>query len=414
MENTRVVITGLGTVNALAWNVADFAAALLAGRCGIGPVTLFDTSGQTTHTGAEIKDYPGAGLCFRRFKTKRMSRADLLALDAALQALTDAGLFPLPDEVRRDLGLSIGGGAGGLLEAEEFFRRFLADGEKLTARRRRFSKLAPAYSWSTADHLASLFDLKGPRTTFMTACSSGGTALGWARDLIRSGQAAVLLAGGTEPLCRMTFTAFNALRAVDPDYCKPFDRRRRGLSLGEGAAFMVMESLEHAQQRGARIQAEFLGYGLSADAYHMTAPDPAGDGAARAMRAALSDAGLEPEQVDYINAHGTGTPANDVTETKAIKTVFGPWAFRIPVSSTKSMIGHCLGAAGALEALASILALEHGFLPPTIHLEEPDPECDLDYVADGARKADLGIVLSNSFAFGGNNTTIILGRGPEH
>jgi 3-oxoacyl-[acyl-carrier-protein] synthase II len=253
----------------------------------------------------------------------------------------------------------------------------------------------------------------GPKATFMTACSSGATAIGYALDLIRQGQARMMICGGTEPLCRITYAAFNALQAVDPDYCKPFDRDRQGMTLGEGAGILILESRAHARRRKARIYAEVLGCGISCDANHMTAPDPNADGAVGAMRAALSDAGISPAQVDYINAHGTATPANDLMEIRAIHTVFGERAPQIPVSSTKSMIGHTLGAAGAIEAVTCVLAIERGFVPPTIHHDHPDETCDLDVVPAGAREATIDRVLSNSFAFGGNNTCLVFGRYAE-
>ena len=216
--------------------------------------------------------------------------------------------------------------------------------------------------------------------------------------------------GGTEPLSRITYATFNALGAVDPEFCRPFDKNRRGISLGEGAGILILESLRHARNRGAQIHGEILGYGVSCDAYHMTAPDPQASGAVRCMRTALRDAGLHAERVDYINAHGTATPANDRMETRGIKEVFGNKAYEIPVSSTKSMTGHTLGAAGAIEGVVSVLGIVQGFIPPTIHLTAPDPECDLDYVAEGARDCNVNIVLSNSFAFGGNNTSVVFGR----
>ncbi len=402
----RVVVTGLGTVNALAADPREFAAALRRGSCGIGPITLFDTAGFRTHNGAQARDFiPGSAIP-RGVSLKRASRADLMALAASFQALAQAGLDPVPEVLRERMGVAIGGGAGGLLEAEPFFQEYLHGGKKTA----RFSRLASVSCASTANRLASQFGLFGPKATIMTACSSGATAVGLARDLIRSGAAQAMIAGGTEPLCRTTFASFNALKAVDPQYCRPFSGNRAGLTLGEASGILILESLAAAMQRGARILAEVLGYGVTCDAHHMTAPDAGASGAARAMREALSDAGLGPESVDYINAHGTATPPNDLMETRAIKEVFGPRAWRIPVSSTKSMHGHTLGAAGALEAVVSVLAITEGFIPPTIHCETADPECDLDYVTEGARSAAPGVVLSNSFAFGGNNTTVILGR----
>ncbi len=405
-DEKRVVITGLGTVNALAGNPREFVSALRNGMCGIGPITLFDTVGFRTHNGAQIRDFHPRDLLPRGLSLKRMSRSDLMALTATLQALGQAGLDPVPERLRGEMGVVIGGGAGGLLEAEDFFRDYLRKEGKAA----RFSRLSPVCCASTANHLVTKFDLGGPKITIMTACSSGATAIGLGRDLIRSGAARAMIAGGTEPLCRMTFASFNALKAVDPEYCRPFSGNRGGLTLGEASGILILESLADAKKRGAGILAEVLGYGVTCDAHHMTAPDVGASGAVRAMREALRDAGLGPEDVDYINAHGTATPPNDLMETRAIKEVFGPRAGRIPVSSTKSMHGHTLGASGALEAVVSVLAITDGFIPPTIHCETPDPECDLDYVTTGARPLAPDVVLSNSFAFGGNNTTVIFGR----
>jgi 3-oxoacyl-[acyl-carrier-protein] synthase II len=396
----------MGAINAVASNTAAFATALQQGRCGIGPVTVFDTAAFHTHTGGEVQGFDPREAIPSSFYGKRMSRADAMAMAATLEALTDAGLFPLPDDLREDTGVVIGGGAGGMPEGEAAYQRYLA-GEEAAVRFSDFSAFCCA---SSADHIGSKFNLYGPKTTFMTACSSGATAIGYARDLIRDGMATVVIAGGTEPLARTTYAAFNALKAVDPEYCKPFDKNRQGMSLGEGAGMMILESLPHARARGAAIHGEILGYGVSCDANHMTAPDPEASGAARCMQMALEDAGVDRGAVDYINAHGTATPANDRMETAGIKRVFGQRAYGIPVSSTKSMIGHTLGAAGAIEAVASLLALSRGFIPPTVHSHRPDPACDLDYVTEGARQATLGVVLSNSFAFGGNNTSLVLGR----
>ncbi len=406
MERERVVITGLGTINAIAGSASKFSAALRQGVCGIGPVTVFDTTDFRTRNGGEVKNFVPSERIPPEFSLKRMSRSDRMAMAAVLEALSDAGLFPFPEIRRTDTGVVIGGGAGGMLEGEEAYRRYLKGSGK-DVRYSRFSAFCCA---SSADQIASNLGLMGPKTTFMTACSSGATAIGYASDLIREGTATAVIAGGAEPLCRITYAAFNALKAVDPEYCKPFDKNRQGLSLGEGAGIMILEALSQAQKRGARIYGEVLGYGVSCDSYHMTAPDPQASGAARCIEAALQDSGVAPEQVDYINAHGTATPANDPVETRAIKAVFGQRAYHIPVSSTKSMTGHTLGAAGAIEAVACVLGIFHHFIPPTIHLTEPDPECDLDYVTEGCREVEVHIVLSNSFAFGGNNTALVLGR----
>ena len=405
-DEKRVVITGLGTVNAVAHDPAEFAAALRNGVCGIGPITLFDTAGFCTRNGAQVRDFCPRDAIPRGMSLKRMSRSDVFALTAALQALSQAGLHPVPDDLRQEMGVVIGGGAGGLLEAESFYRDYLQRG----GRRARFSRLSCVSCAATANHLTTLLGLYGPKATIMTACSSGATAIGLGRDLIRNGAARAMVAGGTEPLCRMTFSSFNALKAIDPEYCRPFSGNRAGLTLGEAAGILILESLAGARQRGAAVLAEVLGYGVTCDAHHMTAPDIGASGAVRAMREALRDACLGPEAVDYINAHGTATPPNDRMETRAIKEVFGTRARRIPISSTKSMHGHTLGASGALEAVVSVLAIAEGFIPPTIHCETPDPECDLDYVTTGARPVAPDVVLSNSFAFGGNNTSVIFGR----
>ncbi len=404
----RIVITGLGTLNAIANNVPDFTRALKEGICGIDKIDLFDTAGFRSQTGGQVKNFVLREYMTENFSTKRMSRADKLALAATLEALKDAGLYPPPDEIRESIGVVIGGGAGGLLEAEEFYGKLLTTGKKTG-----FSRLSALFCASSADRIASAFNFRGPKATFMTACSGGGTALGYARDLILNGQASMVLAGGVEPMCRTTYAAFNALKSVAPDVCRPFDKNREGLSLGEAAAIMVLEKLDSALGRGATIYGEILGYGITCDSYHMTAPDEQASGAVRSMLSALKDSDLSPNDVDYINAHGTATPVNDVMETKAIKEVFGKRAYDIPVSSTKSMHAHTLGAAGALEGIVSVLALRHGFIPPTINYREQDPGCDLDYVTGGLRNARLRAVLSNSFAFGGNNTTVIFGRYSE-
>ena len=287
MQRERVVITGLGTVNALAKNTADFSRNLREGVCGIGPVTLFDTTAYRTHNGAEVKNFQPQETIPSRFSLKRMSRADTMAFAATIEALTDAGLFPLPDDLGEDTGVILGVGSGGKPEAEAFYQEYLRN----QGRRARFSRLAAICPASSADHITAHLGLMGPKTTFMTACSSGATAIGFARDLIARQAAIVIIAGGVEPLCRTTYASFNALQAVDPEYCKPFDRNRQGLSLGEASAMLILESLPHALNRGARIYGEVLGYGVTCDSHHMTSPDAEASGAVRAIRAALKDAG---------------------------------------------------------------------------------------------------------------------------
>ncbi len=407
MEPDRVVVTGRGTVNAIADDAAAFADALQSGVCGIGPVTRFDTTDYRSHTGAQVNAFDPRRHIPPAYSLKRMSWSDRMAMAAALQALGDAGLMPPSDRLGARTGVVIGGGAGGMLECEPAFAGYLESG----AGRMAVSPFAAFSCASSADHIASHLGLTGPKTTFMTACSSGATAIGYASDLIRLGAADVMVCGGTEPMCRITYASFNALQAVDPIACRPFDQMRQGLTLGEGAGILVLESLTHARRRGAAIYAEMLGCGISCDANHMTAPAPDGAGAVDAMRAAMADAGIGPDAVDYINAHGTATPANDRMESIAIRRVFGDRARRIPVSSIKSMVGHTLGAAGAIEAVACVLAIERRFVPPTVNHETPDADCgDLDIVAGSARPAALNVVLSNSFAFGGNNTCLVLGR----
>lgn len=402
----------MGTINAIANDIPEFVRALAKGSCGIREIDLFDTTGYRCRKGGQIRNFLPRSFIPEEFplkSLKRMSRADLLAFAATLEALRDAGLYPLPEAMKEDMGVAIGGGSGGLLEGESFYGDLLQKGSK----KAHFSRLSSVYCASSTDRIATYLGLLGPKITLMTACSSGATVLGYGRDLIRNGQASIMLAGGVEPMCRITYASFNALKSLDPDVCRPFDRHRGGLSLGEAAAVMVLETLESALARGARIYGEILGYGVTCDAHHMTSPDAQASGAIRAMQAALKDSGLGPEDIDYINAHGTATTVNDVMETKAIKEVFGRRAYAVPVSSSKAMTAHTLGASGALEGIVSLVALAHGFMPPTINYRDPDPHCDLDYITEGARPATLRAVLSNSFAFGGNNTTVIFGKSPH-
>ena len=404
MNRPRAVVTGMGILTSIGRDIPSFWGNLLEGVCGIDRITLFDASGYRVKKAAEVKGF-NPRQHFSPRQLKRMSRCDQLGMKAALEALTDSTL-DLTNEDRERIGIFIGGGAGGIFSAEKYRKEMIRKGW----RKVRPSLLLPFSTCALNDGIAEEYRILGPRATIATACSSSATAIGCGLDAVRSGEVDIAIVGGSESLSEVTFGGFNSLRSVDEEYCRPFDLHRKGLSLGEGAAFLILEEAEHARKRGGKILAELMGYGLSGDGQHMTAPDPEGKGAARAMQEALKDAGVNREEVDYINAHGTATPANDAAETKAIKSLFGERAGRIPVSASKSMIGHCLGAAGALEAVATVLAIRDNRIPPTIHYETPDPECDLDYVPNQARDAVVDIALSNSFAFGGNNTALVFGK----
>jgi 3-oxoacyl-[acyl-carrier-protein] synthase II len=400
----RVAVTGLGIISAIGASISEFKQGLFNGKCGVGSISLFDTTGFPCQVGAQVKkEHLTVNLDPRELR--RISRCDLLGLVAAQEAILDSGLDL--DACNTDnIGVVLGGGAGGMRSWEEF-RRSKWTG-KTTLRP---SLLLPFASCTLTDLIGSHYRLTGSRATISTACSSSSTSIGYSHDLIQSGVHDIVVAGGSEALSELTFAGFNALRAMDPEYCRPFDKNRRGLSLGEGAAIIILEDYEHAKHRGASVYAEVLGYAINADAYHMTAPDPDAKGMSGVMAKAMENAGIHTGQVDYINAHGTGTRMNDSAETRAIKKVFGDNKARdLAISSTKSMLGHCLGAAGAVEAVATILALHAQALPPTIHLDEPDPECDLDYVPNHSRAREIRVALSNSFAFGGNNTSVVFGR----
>ncbi|MCK6553068.1 beta-ketoacyl-[acyl-carrier-protein] synthase family protein [Candidatus Binatia bacterium] len=398
----RVVVTGAGSINALGAGVPAFLAGLRSARCAIGPLTCFSTAGYRSTIAAEVHD-PGPPAWMAPGTARHASRTDLLALTAAHEALAGAGL-PTTERDNPGIGVVLGTTTGGMFDGEEYYRRLLA-GEPL----RRHSAILAVPVSVGADKLAHVFRCTGPRLTVSTACSSGANAIGVAADWIRRGQAHSVLCGGADSLCRMTYSGFNALQALDAVPCRPFDRNRAGLTLGEGAAMFVLEDLEHARARGATVQAEVLGYGNSADAYHITHGRPDSAGMLQAMRQALADARIDAGAVDYVNAHGTGTPSNDVLETRALRAVLDARADMVPVSSTKSMIGHCLAAAGAIEALATVLAIGHGFVPATATLEVADPQCDLDYVPRRSRAHPVRIAISNSYGFGGNNSSLILG-----
>jgi len=401
-DNKRVVITGMGVICATAGSVEEFFVSLKEGRQGIREITLFDCSGYPSQVAAQIEGYDPLDF-FDRRELRRLSRVDQFVLIAAREAFADAGLKDTIDHGERS-GVCLGAGAGGMLSAETYHHQLLE------GKRPRPSLLLPFVPSYATDRLAERYRLQGPRTTITTACSSSATSIAYGAELIRWGEADVMACGGGEALCELTFGGFCSLQVMDPFPCRPFDAQRKGLSLGEGAAVLILEEKEKARRRGATIYGELLGYSIGGEAFHITAPEETGREEARIMSEALQDAGVTPGEIDYVNAHGTGTILNDQVETLAIKKVWGEDAHEIPVSSTKSMIGHCLGAAGGIEAVASLLAMRHHFIPPTAGFERGDEICDLDYVPQ-AREDETAIVLSNSFAFGGNCTTLIFGKG---
>jgi 3-oxoacyl-[acyl-carrier-protein] synthase II len=401
-DNRRVVITGMGVICATGSTVEEFLAALQGGEQGMKEITLFDCSGYPSHVGAQIEEYDPLDF-FDKQELRRLSRDDQFVLIAAREACADAGLKSAAGNGERS-GVCLGVGAGGMRSAEVYHRQLL-DGK-----RPRPSLLLPFVPSYATNQLAEHFGFQGPRASITTACSSSATSIAYGAELIKSEQADVMVCGGGEALSELTFGGFCSLQVVDPFPCRPFDARRKGLTLGEGAAVLILEDKERALGRGARIYGELLGYSLGGEAYHITAPEETGKEEARIMSEALRDAGVKPQEIDYINAHGTGTILNDQVETLAIKAVWGEEASQIPVSSTKSMIGHCLGAAGGLEAVASLLAIQHHFIPPTAGFERGDEVCDLDYYPQ-PKSTEVRIALSNSFAFGGNCTTLVFGTG---
>jgi 3-oxoacyl-[acyl-carrier-protein] synthase II len=407
----RVVVTGLGCVSPLGNNVKDTWAALLAGKSGAGPITAFDASAHKTKFAAEVKGFDAAAL-FGTRDARKMDRFTQFATAAALEALEQSGL-KIEDSNRDRVGILIGSGIGGINSILEQYEVMRERGPERVS-----PFLIPMMiADGAAGNLAIRVGARGPNMSLATACASGTNALGEAAEMIRRGAADAMIAGASEAsINSLAMAGMNSMTALstrndDPQKAsRPFDKDRAGFVMGEGSGILILESLEHAQARGATILCEFNGYGTTDDAYHISAPAENGAGAANSMRFALEDAGLNPADIHYINAHGTSTPLNDKSETAAIKTVFGEHAYKIPVSSTKSMTGHLLGASGAIEAVFSALAILNGILPPTINYETPDPVCDLDYVPNQPRKASVDNVMSNSFGFGGHNATLILSR----
>lgn len=396
-RSSEVVVTGLGVISGLGPDLDAFVDGLRAGRSGIRRSTQKELVGARSELVAEAPEpsfAPSVQL------PKHVSRPDRLGLAAALAAVSHAGLSP---ESLRAAAVLFGTGTGGAADTERYLR------ELRTGELPGIGALISHQPAAVTDVVARVLGAKGPRATIMTACSSSAIAISQGLDLIRLGRVEIAVCGGAEGLCALTCVGFGALRATSPEPCRPFDAERKGLNLGEAGAVLILESAEHARRRGARVLARLVGSGLSCDAHHMTAPEPQGQGALRAMRAACADAGLSPESIDFVNAHGTATPHNDAAETAALKALLGERVAKVPVSSIKSMVGHTLGAAGAIEAVASVSSLVHGFLPPTVNLTTPDPAfgADFDFIPGSAREVRVRTILSSSFAFGGNNAVLL-------
>jgi 3-oxoacyl-[acyl-carrier-protein] synthase II len=407
----RVVVTGMGCVSPLGHNVKDTWEALLAGKSGAGPITAFDASAHKTKFAAEVKGFDASAL-FGSRDSRKMDRFTQFATAAALEALEQSGL-KIEDSNRDRVGILIGSGIGGINSILEQYE---------VMRERGPERISPflipmMIADGAAGNLAIRVGARGPNMSLATACASGTNALGEAAEMLRRGAADVMIAGASEAAINsLAMAGMNSMTALSTrndnplKASRPFDKDREGFVMGEGSGILILETLEHAQSRGANILCEFSGYGTTDDAYHISAPAENGAGAANSMRLALEDAGLSVTDIHYINAHGTSTPLNDKSETAAIKSVFGEQAYKIPVSSTKSMTGHLLGASGAVEAVFSAMAILNGVLPPTINYETPDPVCDLDYVPNQPRTVRVDHAMSNSFGFGGHNATLILSR----
>ncbi len=410
-SRSRVVVTGMGALTPLGLTVDEFWQGLVAGKSGIDQMTLCDTTGFPCTIAGEVKGFDPERYLSPK-EARRMARFSQLAIAACQEAMADSGL-DLAKESTERIGVLLGNGNGGFPTTEEGARTLVSKGGM---------RISPFFMPMILPNMAASwvglrYGLKGYNSTVITACAAGNQAIGEAAEVIRRGAADVMVAGGTEAgISQLGLAGFSVMRALstrndEPARAsRPFDAKRDGFVPAEGSALLILESLEHAQRRGARILAEMAGYGASSDAYHVVQPDEDGIGAARAMQWALEDAGLGPAEIDYINAHGTSTPLNDAVETRAIKRVFGETAYKIPISSTKSMIGHSLGASGALEAVACIKTLLDGVIHPTINYEYPDPECDLNFVPNVARAQEVRAVLSNSFGFGGQNACLVFTR----
>jgi len=395
----RVVITGLGIFCGAAQNISSFRCAILEGRSGVGPIDLFDVSPFPAGIGVQVRDFDPVAR-FGGRGAARLSRADQFGLIAAGEAMEASGIRGIYDPY--SVGVVVGAGAAGMFQAEQWLKGALQELKTSP------SLLRGVLPDRTATVIAEEFDIAGHQGTITTACSSSATAIGWGADLVSRGKLDAVVCGGSDTLSILTFAGFNSLRVVDTNPCSPFSLGRQGITLGEGAAFMVLERETVARERGATVYGMVRGYAVGGEAHHMTAPDPSGVVASRIMKDALSIAGISMEEVGWVNAHGTGTPLNDVVESTAMKLVFGERATDVPLVSTKPITGHCLGAAGAIEAVATVLALGAGTIPQTLHFRGRDPECDLDYCHTGPRSTASSVAMSNSFAFGGNITSLVL------
>jgi 3-oxoacyl-[acyl-carrier-protein] synthase II len=408
----RVVITGMGAISPLGHTVDEYWDGLIHGRSGVTRITQFDASEFPTQIAGEVKDFDIAKWMNVK-EARRIGRASQLAFATAHEALADAGMgLPFPEELQEEAGVLIGTAMGNFDKADEEMQVFRKKGWRFASP----FGITASLPNMPSHHVSMLAQAKGPISTVVSACATGTQAIGEAAEHIRRGAAKIMICGGVEGMIRaFGIAGFNVMRALstrndDPEGAsRPFDKTRDGFILSEGCGILVLESLEHARSRGAKIYAEVLGYSSSSDAYHVAAPDPTAAGAVRAMKWALRDARVEPQEVSYINAHGTSTPVNDAVETLAIKKLFNEHAYNIPISSSKSMIGHCMGAAGALEAIACTKIIQEQMIHATINYATPDPECDLDYVPNTPRKANVNVTLSNSFGLGGNNACLVLG-----
>ncbi|MBP0016533.1 MAG: beta-ketoacyl-ACP synthase II [Cyanobacteria bacterium SBLK] len=408
LQRKRVVITGLGAITPLGNTLEEYWQGLMEGRNGIDTVTHFDPSEHACRIGGEVKGFDPHQYIPKKKEAKRMDRFSQFAISASKQALLDAKLEI--DDLNADrIGVLIGTGVGGIKVMEDQQTVYLDRGPSRCSPFMIPMMIANMAAGLTAIHTGA----KGPNTCAVTACAAGSNAIGDAFRLVQGGYADAMICGGTEAaITPLSYAGFASARALstrndDPKHaCRPFDKNRDGFVMGEGSGILIIEELESALHRGAKIYGEMVGYGMTCDAYHMTSPVPGGLGAARAMELALKDGGLTPDRVSYINAHGTSTPANDPTETNAIKKALGDAAYQIPVSSTKSMTGHLLGGSGGIEAVATVMAIASDRVPPTINLEEPDDDCDLDYIPNESREVEVKVALSNSFGFGGHNVTL--------